>query len=187
MRRFSPLLVLALAACADNTTAPSGTPNLARIREAEGSHGGTPFMVVLLPQNEFPQPPGGDPNPLASGVAYLTLNSGQEEICFKVTFSGLSAPVSDAHIHAGPAGAPAPIIVRLAGPVYPAFPRATDGEVARCVFAPREVIMAMRKDPANYYLNIHTRSVPANPATDRPGGALRGQLEKTQGSNVNHG
>ena len=190
MRRFSPLLVLALAACADATTAPSGTPSLARIKEAEGSHGGTPFMAVLLPQNEFPVPSSGDPNPAASGVAFLTLNSGQEEVCFKVSFSGLSAPVSDAHIHVGPAGSPGPIVIRLAGPANPPFPQATAGVVAQCVFAPRELIKTIRQNPENYFFNIHTRLVPVPPGTPqpgRPGGAIRGQLEKTQGSNVNHG
>lgn len=189
MRRYSPLIVLAFAACADTGTAPSAreTPNFARIHEAEGSHGGAPFMAVLLPTTEVPNPPGGDPSPAASGVMYLTLNSGQEEICFDVTFSGLSAPVSDAHIHTGAEGVRGPVLVPLAQPNNPPFPRATEGAAAQCVYAPREVIKAIRKNPADYYVNVHTRSVPANPVTDRPGGAIRGQLEKTQGSNVNDG
>lgn len=183
MRRVTPLLVLALAACADPATAPGEAPSLARIHEADDSHGGTPFMAVLIPGEE-PNPPGGDPNPAASGVIYLTLNSGQEEICFKATFSGLSAPVSDAHIHRGPSQVAGPVVVPLA---IPAFPRATEGTVAQCVFAPREVIKAIRKDPEAYYVNVHTRTLPVGTPADRRGGAIRGQLTKTQGSNVNHG
>ena len=185
MRPFTPLLILALAACADAGTAPGTTPNLARIHEAEDSHGGTPFMAVLVPGTEVPVPPGGDPNPAAGGVAVLTLNSGQEEICFEVTFSNLSAPVSDAHIHVGPPGVRGPVIVPFAAPVAPLFPAVTAGTVARCVPADRELIKAIRNDPANYYVNIHTRSTPANPLTDRPGGAIRGPITRTQGSNVN--
>jgi hypothetical protein len=52
------------------------------------------------------------------------------------------------------------------------------------------VVKAIRKDPANYYINVHTLIVPVpegTPQPGRPGGAIRGQLEKTQGSNVNHG
>ena len=181
MRRFIPLLALALAACADTVNGPSGTPSLARIQEAEDSHGGTPFMAVLLPGTT------GDPSSAAGGVALMTLNSGQEEVCFKVTFSGLSAPVSNAHIHVGAEGVNGPVVVPFAQPVADRFPRTTSGTVARCVFAPRELIKAMRENPENYYVNVHTASTPANPATDRPGGAIRGQLTKTQGSNVNHG
>ena len=184
MRRFTPLLILAVAACADTSSAPTGTPNLARIKEAEDSHGGTPFMAVLLPNTEVPNPPGGDPNPAAGGIALLTLNSGQEEICFDITWSNLSAPVSDAHIHSAPAGVRGPVIVPFASPPFPA---STSGNVARCVFAPRELIKDIRKNPENYYVNIHTRSSPANPLTDRPGGAIRGQITKTQGSTVNQG
>jgi hypothetical protein len=185
MRRTTPLLLLAFVACADAVTAPTDMPNLARIHEAEGSHGGTPFMAVLVPQTEVPNPPGGDPNPAAGGVAFVTLNSGQEEVCFTVSFSGLSAPVSDAHIHFAPAGVRGGVVVPFAAPVAPLFPAVTSGTVARCVPADRELIKAIRKNPENYYVNIHTRSTPANPLTDRPGGAIRGQLTRTQGSDVN--
>lgn len=181
MRRFTPLLVLAFAACADTATAPVELPNLARIHEAEDSHGGTPFMAVLVPGTEVTSA-GGDPNPAAGGVAFLTLNSGQEEVCFKVSFSGLSAPVSDAHIHAAPAGVSGPVVVPFAASAP--FPAVTSGTVARCVPANRELIKAIRKNPENYYVNIHTRSNPPTLA-DRPAGAIRGQLSRTQGSNVN--
>jgi hypothetical protein len=183
MRRFTPLLVLAFAACADTATGPAEMPNLARIHEAEDSHGGTPFMAVLVPQTEVTQA-GGDPNPFASGVAFVTLNSGQEEICFKMSFSGLSAPVSDAHIHAAPAGVSGSVVVPFAAPVAPLLPAVREGTVARCVPADRELIKAIRKNPENYYVNIHTRSNPSTSA-DRPAGAIRGQLSRTQGSNVN--
>ena len=186
MRRLVPMLMVALAACADNAVAPGGrTADFARIKDAEGSHGGTPFMAVMTPQQEV-TPAGGDPNPAAGGVTVLTLNSGQEEICFKTTFSGLSAPLSDAHIHQAPAGVGGGIVVRFAGPVYAALPPVREGTVARCVFAPRELIKQIRQNPENYYVNLHTRSTPPNPLLDRPAGAIRGQMSKTEGSNVNH-
>jgi hypothetical protein len=187
MRRLVPMLMLALAACADSPVAPTGgeSADFARIKDAEDSHGGTPFMAVMTPGQEVTTA-GGDPSSSATGTTVLTLNSGQQEICFKMTWSGLSAPVSDAHIHAAPAGVGGDIVVRFAGPVYAALPAATSGTVARCVFAPRELIKAIRKDPENYYVNIHTRSVPSNPALDRPAGAIRGQMSRTEGSTVNH-
>jgi hypothetical protein len=187
MRRLTPLLVLAFAACSDGATTPAGAPDLARIHEAEGSHGGTPFMAVLVPETEVPNPPGGDPNPDASGVAFVTLNSGQEEVCFEVTFSGLSGLVSDAHIHEGAAGIRGPVVIPFAAPVAPPFPAAPAGTVAQCVPASRELIKEIRQNPENFYVNVHTRSVPAPGALpdDRPGGAIRGPLMRTQGSNVN--
>jgi hypothetical protein len=185
-RRLTPLLLLAAAACADTTTTgPSGTPNLARIKEAEDSHGGTPFMVTLLPRNEVPGP--GDPNSAASGVVYLTLNSGQEEICYRMSFSGLSTPAFAAHIHPGTSTQAQPPLVTL--PLGGQMTE-TSTPIAQCVFVPREVVKAIRKNPENYYINVHTIEVPVPPGTEqpgRPGGAIRGQLEKTQGSNVNHG
>jgi hypothetical protein len=60
------------------------------------------------------------------------------------------------------------------------------GVVAQCVFAPRDVIKAIRKNPELYYVNIHTRNTGLVPEVGRPAGAIRGQMSKTQGSNVNH-
>ena len=182
MRRATPLLIFAFAACADGALAPSESASFARIHDAEDSHGGTPIMVVLVPGEE-PNPPGGDPNPLASGVMVMTLNSGQEEICFKTSFSGLSSTVSNAHIHVGPSQQAGPVVVPLASPAWPAT---TSGTIARCVFAPRDVIKAIRKNPGDYYVNIHTSNTGLIPEVGRPGGAIRGQLFRTQGSNVNH-
>jgi hypothetical protein len=184
MRRLTPLLILALAACADTATGPTDTPSFARIKEAEDSHGGTPFMAVLVPSTELPVPPGGDPNSAASGVALITLNSGQEEICFKISFSGLSAPVSGAQIQQGLGGSLGVPVVPLA---IPAFPATNTGVVAQCVYAPRELIKEIRKNPENYYVNILTRSGIPGDLLERPNGAIGGQITKTQGSTVNHG
>jgi hypothetical protein len=185
MRRLTPLVLVALAACADATTGPRTPVDLARIHEAEGSHGGTPLVATLEPGTEVPNPPGGDPNPNATGFAVVTLNSGQEEVCFEVTFSNLSAPVSDAHIHFAPAGVRGGVVVPFAAPVAPLFPAVTAGTVARCVPASRELIKAIRDNPENYYVNIHTRTVPTGTPADRPGGAIRGQLAPAPGSTVN--
>lgn len=186
MRRLTPLIAFAFAACADSAIAPGGAPNLARIHEAEDSHGGTPFVAVLEPGTEVPIPPGGDPNPAAGGMALVTLNSGQEEVCFEVTFSGLSSPVNDSHIHEGAAGTRGPIVIRFAQPEYPQFPAATAGSAARCVFAPRDLIKRIRDNPELFYVNVHTRTFPTGQPTDRPGGAIRGQLQRAPGSDVNN-
>ncbi len=182
MRRLVPLLALAFAACADQPVGVPDGPDFARIHEAEGSHGGTPFMAVLVPEEET-APIGGDPGEDPRGVIVFTLNSGQEEICFKTSFSGLSSTVSAAHIHPGALGETNPPVVPLD---VPPFPAVSEGVVAQCVFADRDVIKAIRKNPELYYVNIHTRNTGSIPEVGRPAGAIRGQMFKTQGSNVNH-
>ena len=114
--------------------------------------GGTPLGATLTGAAEAPGP--GDPD--GSGTILLRLNSGQQEICFDAETADI-ATIVGAHIHRAPAGAAGPIVVHLTGQ----FP-------AGCVFAPRELIKAIRKNPENYYVNVHTVGFPA--------GAIRGQL-----------
>ncbi len=120
--------------------------------------GGTPFFATLTPEAEC-NAAGvcGLGQPGATGESSLRLNSGQQEICFKTTATGLASPVTGAHIHEAPAGVAGPIVVPLS-------PSVGEG----CVPAPRELIKEIRKNPENFYVNVHT---------DRHrGGAIRGQL-----------
>ena len=120
--------------------------------------GGTPFFATLTPQAECnAQRVCNLGQPGASGTTTMRLNPGQEEICFETTATGLTSPTTGAHIHRAPAGIAGPIVVPLNAHVG-----------AGCVFAPRELIKAIMKNPAGYYVNVHT--------TGRPGGAIRGQL-----------
>lgn len=126
--------------------------------------GGTPFSATLIGANEFP----GPGHPTATGTASLRLNSGQEEICGRITTSGLGAPlaISGAHIHPGAAGQSGGVLVPLNTLV--------DHPTGTCVPAPRAVIKQIRKNPANFYVNVHAL----------PGfgpGAIRGQLERGRG------
>lgn len=120
-------------------------------------HGGRSFSTILLGANEAPGP--GDPD--GSGTATITLNPGQEEVCFELTVSGI-APATAAHIHVAPVGEPGPVVVPLTPP--------TSGSSSGCVSASRELIKAIIQDPSAYYVNVHN--------ADYPAGALRGQLSK---------
>jgi hypothetical protein len=116
---------------------------------------GRTLTTTLLGAEEVPGP--GDPD--GSGVAVITLNSGQGEVCWDLTVSNIS-PATAAHIHSGPAGVAGPVVVPLSPP--------TDGSSDGCIAADPALIKDIRKNPTNYYVNVHNSEYPA--------GALRGQL-----------
>jgi hypothetical protein len=135
-------------------TASSGGGREAVV-DVEGAQGGRPFSTTLTGAAEVPGP--GDPD--GSGTAVLTLNPGQEQVCFELTVSGVE-PISAAHIHEAPAGVAGPVVVPLQPP--------TTGSSIGCVQADRDLITDIIKNPEEYYVNVHNAPFPA--------GALRGQL-----------
>src|ERR1044071_6540636 len=70
---------------------------------------GRPFSATLTGAPEVPGP--GDPD--ASGTAFITLNQGQGEVCFDLSWAGVDGTVFAAHIHVGPAGVAGPVVVPL--------------------------------------------------------------------------
>jgi len=122
--------------------------------------GGRPFAVALAPQA------GGDPD--GSGLALLTLNPGQGEVCYSITVENIGEPTEPAfglgaaHIHDEATGG---IFVDLATNWT-----ASNGGFATsgCTTTDRGSLIAIFQDPSAYYVNIHT--------ADFPGGAIRGQL-----------
>jgi len=138
MRKSIALLVVLLA----------GTPALPAFA------GGKPFTIELTGANERPGP--GDPD--GQGTAWLTLNQGQEEVCFTIEVSGVQTILA-AHIHLAPTTEAGPVVVNFNVPV-----NGLDG----CVSANADLIKAIRHNPEAYYVNVHNATFPA--------GALRGQL-----------
>jgi CHRD domain len=122
---------------------------------------GRPFATTLTGAAEVPGP--GDPD--ATGTAFITLNQGQGEVCFDLSWAGIDGTVTAAHIHIGSATEAGPVVVGL-------FTGAFEGtdSASGCVSASEELIKAIRQDPENYYVNIHSDVFPA--------GAVRGQLAK---------
>jgi Cu/Zn superoxide dismutase len=119
--------------------------------------GGRPFTTTLDAANEVGQP--GDVG--ATGNASITLNQGQETVCFEITVSGLTAPILAAHIHEAPVDANGGIVVNFDIPA---------NGLAGCVSADADLIKAIRQHPDDYYVNVHNATAPA--------GAARGQLSK---------
>lgn len=152
MRRIAAMLAFtAVLAAVSVGTAGAG-------KLAGGSTGGGPLTAELLGENEVP-PADLD----GSGIAAVTLNSGRGLVCFQILVSNIALPATGAHIHEGEAGVNGSIVVALTPPDE-------SGTSSGCVEADRDLIKDIRKNPAGYYVNVHT--------TEFPGGAIRGQLSK---------
>jgi hypothetical protein len=123
-------------------------------RGSEASHGGRRLHATLLPQNQVPPTASN-----GSGTALVTLNQGQGEVCWDISVRNLTTPVTLAHIHAGAAGVNGPVVVDFMEPV---------NGLNGCVHADAALIKQIRKNPAGYYVNVHTTMFPA--------GEVRGQL-----------
>ncbi len=119
--------------------------------------GGRPISAVLTGAAEAPGP--GDPD--GSGTVSLTFNPGTGDVCYDFSVAGV-APLTAAHIHVAPAGSPGPVVI----PLPPT--NATGG--SGCVTADRDLIVAIVRNPAAYYFNVHNAEFPP--------GALRGQLTR---------
>ena len=119
--------------------------------------GGRKLSATLTGAAEVPGP--GDPD--GGGTADITVNPGQNQVCYHVMVSNIAAPTAG-HIHLGAAGTAGPPKVTLA---------AFAGNMSHgCATVERELALAILKDPAQYYVNVHT--------ADFPNGAVRGQLNK---------
>jgi len=124
---------------------------------------GRPFTTTLTGSAEVPGP--SDPD--ASGTASITLNQGQGEVCFSLTWESIDGTVVASHIHEAPEGVAGPVVV----PLFVDVSFSGTGSISDCVAGvSEELIKDIRQNPAEYYVNIHSTVFPA--------GAIRGQLSK---------
>lgn len=148
--------VVGLVATALAVVAMAGPVLAAKVDDAD--RGGRPLHAMLTGDAEVPGP--GDED--GTGTALVTLNRGQQEVCFELTVSDID-PATAAHIHAGDATVAGPVVVALAPPA--------DGTSSGCVQdVDAGLIDAIRQNPADYYVNVHNAAFPA--------GAVRGQLSR---------
>ncbi len=129
------------------------------------ANGGRPLATDLSGAEEVP---AGIGDPDGTGTAELTLNAGQEEVCYELTWENLDGTVQRAHIHEAPAGVNGGITVSL----FEGQSFSGTGSAEGCDLgnATREEIERILQDPSGFYVNIHD--------TVRPGGAIRGQLSR---------
>ena len=116
------------------------------------------YEATLSASQEVPPGTGG-----GTGTAEVQLNRDNNQLSWKVTYSGLSGPATAAHIH-GPAAAGA-----NAGVVVPFNAAAVQPIVGQATITPTQF-----GDLAAglWYVNIHTAAA--------PGGEIRGQLRRRQ-------
>jgi hypothetical protein len=119
--------------------------------------GGRKLQTSLTGAAEVPGP--GDPD--GTGTASVTVNPGQNRVCYELAVSNIDA-ANAAHIHEAAAGAAGPVVVGLTAP--------SDGDSSGCVDVTRELALEILKRPQDYYVNVHNAAFPA--------GAVRGQLAK---------
>ncbi|HZC84088.1 MAG TPA: CHRD domain-containing protein [Rubrobacter sp.] len=148
-------LLLSLVLAAVVALVLAGAASAARLDVAD--HGGRSFSTELTGAAEVPGP--GDPE--GSGTATITVNPGQEEVCWTIEAEGIQLPATGAHIHEGAVGEAGDVVVPLTPPDESGFS-------SGCAEVSREVALDILKNPENYYINVHT--------TDFPNGAIRGQL-----------
>ena len=117
----------------------------------------TRFTLTMTGADERPGP--GDPD--GSGTAFITINRGLGEVCWEIEVTDITLSSIGAHIHIAPVTDPGPIVVHLTAPD-------ATGMSSGCTTVDPALAKAIAKDPAAYYVNVHT--------TDFPGGALRAQL-----------
>lgn len=122
--------------------------------------GGSPMATEMVGAEEAPGPGDSD----ATGQAAFTLNQGRGTVCFDLSWADIDGTVVAAHIHVAPAGVPGPVVVGLFGGAL----GGTDSASGCIDDVDPALVKAIRKDPASYYVNIHSTAFPA--------GAIRGQL-----------
>ncbi|CAN7395235.1 CHRD domain-containing protein [Phenylobacterium sp. LjRoot219] len=119
------------------------------------------FNVPLTGAAEVPGP--GDPK--GGGTAALRLDLARSQICYDLKVANISLPATGAHIHRAPATESGSVVVLLSAP-------GPNGLSTGCTAVTHELAQEILADPAQFYVNVHT--------TDRPAGALRGQLSAPQ-------
>jgi hypothetical protein len=131
------------------------------------AEGGRKFTVALSGQQEVnaSHPTGGAGDPDGSGVARVTVNVGQQRICWDITVNNIAAPTRG-HIHHAPALQNGAIVV----PFFEAPNVDLNGCTPESQLLDRVLLKDIIQHPENYYVNVHNAEFPA--------GAIRGQMSK---------
>jgi len=165
-RTVSVALSLAVVSCSGMSKETSSTG-------AAAASGGMQMQAKLDSTGEVPPPTVGSSSP--TGMATFTMQG--DKMTYKVTASGLTSPVTVAHIHAGGPGVAGPVIAPLT--IAPGSDPATaagEGSIdASAIKGKKEdgsqmtmsdLMTAIKS--GNAYVNVHTQN--------NPKGEVRGQI-----------
>ena len=172
MRAVQVCIVLAIAACADQTptNVASNASNASRLPSFSlGSEAAPPivFNVTLRSENE---PNGASTSESKGHAQVMVLEDGTIEFTFTVNNKS-GETYTRAHIHKGVAGVNGPIHWDFLEAGNPVASISDQPSQLRGVARPRAaaVLADLLANPAGYYVNVHS--------TVFPGGAMRGQLQ----------
>ena len=128
--------------------------------------GGRKFSTAMSGAEECNATGCGVGDTDGSGTGSITVNVGQDRVCWEFTHSNIAVP-NRGHIHKAPAGSNGGIVVDF----FNVDPTAA-GPLTGCTTAPlgKDLLKDIIQNPSAYYLNLHN--------ADFPPGAIRGQLEK---------
>ena len=144
-----------------------GSASLVSIAFAQpAAEGGRKYSTPMSGAEECNSTGCGVGDPDGTGTGSITVNIGQDRVCWAFTHSNIAVP-NRGHIHKAPAGTNGAIVVDFFN-----VAAGTEGPMTGCTTQPlgRELLTDILQNPSDYYLNLHN--------VDFPGGAIRGQLEK---------
>jgi hypothetical protein len=124
----------------------------------------TTFVAVLTAEDEVPlcAPAGHD----ARGVAvFHVLDEATGLVSYRLVANNIPGDTTAAHIHVAPKGTPGPVLQPLAF-----TPGEEQGVVGEGTFTNPTLLAAIRANPQNYYVNLHSTVCGA--------GVIRGQLDE---------
>lgn len=150
---------------------------LAAIFGASVATGGQPpamnFTAVLTAEDEVPHCATAT-NAARGNFRMHVVDEATGTAEWMLNANNLPGDIVAAHIHLAPFGVAGPVVQPL-----PPTPGAENGVIGSGSFTNPALIAAIRANPENYYVNVHT----APPPVGCPAGVIRGQLDEHGASN----
>jgi hypothetical protein len=120
------------------------------------------FVVVLSAAEEVPTCAPATNAARGQLIAHV-VDEATGTVEWKLVANNLPGNITAAHIHIAPTGVPGPVVQGL-----PPTPGDSDGVIGTGTFSNPALVAALRANPGNYYVNVHSTACPA--------GVIRGQL-----------
>jgi hypothetical protein len=103
----------------------------------------------------------GSTEPDATGTAVVRIRKDVNIVCYRLHAEKITLPATNAHIHRGGPTVSGPVVV-------PFTPPDATGNASGCTQSTQAIVDEIIGNPANFYVNVHTK--------EHPAGAMRAQL-----------